>query len=65
MTADHQIYRNQCLVVVKLLKESNMPYYSNKVNACGRDAKVIYWTIKYIQGDSGAPSLPKGGMPNE
>ena len=46
LTIDQQIFRNQCVVVNKLLKESRVSYYSDKVNVCGRDTKGIYRITK-------------------
>ena len=60
LTIDQQIFRNQCVVVNKLLKESRVSYYSDKVNACGRDTKGIYRITKHLLGDTDAPTLPNG-----
>jgi len=49
----------------KLLKETRVSYYSEKVNACGRNAKGIYQITKHLLGDTGPPTLPNGGSPKE
>ena len=41
-----------------------MSYYSDKVNACGRDTKGIYRITKHLLGDTDAPTLPNG-LPKE
>ena len=37
-----------------------MSYYSDKVNACGRDTKGIFRITKHLLGDTDAPTLPNG-----
>ena len=52
LTVEHQIYRNQCVILNKLLRESRVAYYFDKLNACGRDTKGIYRLRKHLLGES-------------
>ena len=65
LTVDHQIYREQCIVVNKLLKQAKMSYYSEKITECGKDQGAIYKVAKHLLGDEGCPSLPQTAPANE
>ncbi|KAL3882100.1 hypothetical protein ACJMK2_028471 [Sinanodonta woodiana] len=45
---DHQLYREQCSTVNKLLKEARETYYSNKIASDGRDQKSVYKITKHL-----------------
>ena len=65
LTVDHQIYRDQCIVMNKLLKRTRQTYYSDKIIECGRDQKGIFKVAKHLLGDTGCPSLPSTAPPSE
>ena len=65
LTVDHQIYRDQCVLVNKLLKKTRQTYYSDKIIECGRDQKGIYKVAKHLLGDKGCPSVPSTAPPSE
>ncbi|KAL3882990.1 hypothetical protein ACJMK2_029291 [Sinanodonta woodiana] len=55
---DHQLYREQCSTVNKLLKEAKVTYYSNKIASDGRDHKSLYKITKHFLGASNEEVLP-------
>jgi hypothetical protein len=55
---DHQLYREQCSTVNKLLKEARVTYYSNKIVSDGRDQKSLYKIKKHLLGASNEVVLP-------
>jgi len=59
LTVNHQIYRGQCIVVNKLLKQTRITYYSENITACAHDQKGIYKVAKHLIGDRGSTSLPQ------
>jgi len=61
----HQIYRDQCIVVNKLLKQTRIAYYSEKITACAHDQKSIYKVAKHLLGDRRSTTLPHTGSPSE
>ena len=65
LTMDHQIYRDQCAIVNRLLKPTRVTYYSEKVQECGQDQKGIYKLSKHLLGTGENPSLPSGISPKE
>ena len=65
LTVNHQIYRDQCIVVNKLLKQTRIAYYSENITACAHDQKGIYKVARHLLGDSGSTSLPQTGSPSE
>ena len=65
LTIDHQIYREQCAIVNRLLKRTRVTYYSEKVQECGQDQKGIYKLSKHLMGTGENPSLPSGISPKE
>jgi hypothetical protein len=65
LTIDHHIYRDQCIVVNKLIKQTRIAYYSEKITACAHDQKGIYKVAKHLLGDRGSTTLPQTGSPSE
>ena len=59
LTVNHQIYRDQCIVVNKLLKQTRIAYYSEKITACAYDQKGIY--ICLVTADQHL--FPRQGLP--
>jgi flagellar biosynthesis chaperone FliJ len=59
LTVDHQIYRDQCVVMNKLLHHTRVSYYSDKLIACGRDQGGIYKLAKHLLGEKGCLPLPQ------
>ena len=59
LTVDHQIYRDQCIVVNKLLRKTRVDYYSEQIMACGRDQKGLFRVAKHLLGEKKPPSLPQ------
>ena len=59
LTVHHEIYRNQCAVVNKLLKETRINYYSEKIKSCRNDYKNMFKITKHLLGmSSDEPVLP-------
>ena len=52
LTVNHQIYRDQSVVVNKLIKQTRIAYYSVKITACTHDQKGIYKVAKHLLGVS-------------
>ena len=65
LTVNHQIYRDQCVVVNKLIKQTRIAYYSEKITACAHDQKGIYKVAKHLLGERGSTSLPQTASPSE
>ena len=59
LTIDHQIYRNQCIAMNKMLKLARVTFYSDKITACGHDQKGIFKISKTLLGDKGGTLLPQ------
>ena len=58
LTVDHDIYRDQCASVNKLLKQTRTRFYSEKIESCGRDQKTLFKITKNLMGKSAEPVLP-------
>ena len=65
LTVDHQIYRNQCAVVNKLLIRARLDFYSDKINSCGNDSKGLFKITKHLLGGSEVVALPSGVSPKQ
>ena len=65
LIVNHQIYRDQCVVVNKLIKQTRIAYYSEKITACTHDQKCICRVAKHLLGERGSPSLPQTASPSE
>ena len=63
LTVHHQMYRTQCSLVNKLLRESRTSYYSAKILECGRDQKQVYKISRHLLGDTGCSPLPESESP--
>lgn len=48
LTVDHDIYRAQCAVVNKMLNQTRVNYYSDKVSSCGSDQKSLNKITKHL-----------------
>lgn len=59
LTVHHQIYRHQCVVVNKLIKQARTTYYSDKISVCGHDQKGIYNIANHLLGERGTQPLPE------
>ena len=57
---DHQIYRNQCATMNKLLQQTRVCYYSEKVKSSDHDQKSIYKISKLLMVNGEGHSLPSG-----
>ena len=60
LTVDHQIYRKQCAIVNKLLLQTRVDYYSDKVESCGTDYKGLFKVTKRLLGSRNTVTLPDG-----
>ncbi len=58
LTVDHDIYRNQCATVNKLLKQTRLNFYSDKIQSCGRDQKTLFKVTKTLLGKNEETILP-------
>ncbi|XP_064622629.1 uncharacterized protein LOC135484864 [Lineus longissimus] len=65
LTVHHQMYRNQCAVVNKLIKQARTSHYLAKITECGRDQKQIYKISRHLLGDTGSSPLPQSESPKE
>ena len=57
LTVHHQIYREQCAVVNKLLRRTKTSYYSDKIKAYGRDQRITFKLANHLLGDK-IPPVP-------
>ena len=58
LTVDHQIYRDQCVIVNKLLKQARIQYYSEKIDSYENDKKHLFKVTKDILGCAKEVVLP-------
>ena len=58
LSIDHQLYREQCSKVNKLLKTAKTTYYSDKIETAGRDQKSLFKITKHLLGVSKDVVLP-------
>lgn len=61
----HQIYREQCRAVSKLLVETRRRYYQNKIAESGSDQKAIYTVVRHLLGQSTSVTLPDYESPQD
>ena len=57
LTIDHQIYRQQCTSVNKLLHQTRRTYYSDKISACGQNPKEIFRIARHLMGEKGSNTV--------
>ena len=65
LTVDHEIYRNQCASVNKLLKQTRVKFYSEKIESCGRDQKTLFKVTKNLLGRNEEAVLPTSSSSKE
>lgn len=65
LSVDHQIYRNQCAVVNKMLEKARLSYYSDKVSDCDRDQKGLHKITKHLLEGPSEVVLPSGKCSEE
>ena len=65
LSIDHQIYRNQCAVVNRLLIKARLDYYSDKVNSCGNDSKELFKITKHLLKGNEVSALPSDSSPKQ
>ena len=65
LAIDHEIYRSQCATVNKLLKETKINYYSEKVSLNERDPRALSKLTKHLMNGSDEKILPLGKSPGE
>jgi hypothetical protein len=58
LTVHHELYREQCKLVNRLLHKAKQDFYSDKIVSCGRDQKQLSRITKNLMGDSGEVTLP-------
>ena len=64
LTVDHQIYRQQCAHVNKLLRQTRISHYSDKISACGRDPEGVYKIARHLMGGKGSATVsPQNSHP--
>ena len=61
LTVDHQIYRNQCAIVNKSLKQA----LTDKIQSCGRDQKSIFKVTKHLLSKKHEVILPSHSSSKE
>ena len=60
---DHQIYRQQCTHVNKLIRQTRISYYSNKIAECGHDTKGLYRIARHLMGDKESGAVLPQNIP--
>jgi len=60
LAIDHQMYREQCAITNKLLQQTRISYYSEKIKSCGHDQKSIYRLSKHLMGNGVGRTLTSG-----
>ena len=60
LTIDHDIYRQQCARVNKMLKQTRIDYYSEKISSCQQDKKSLHKISKYLLEGPSEVLLPVG-----
>ena len=63
LTVDHQIYREQCALVAKLLHQTKIAYFSSKVAECEGDQKKLFKIAKHLLGERSEAVLPTHSLP--
>jgi hypothetical protein len=61
----HQLYRDQCHYVGKLLTVSKKTYFSNKIAECGCSQKDLFRITKNLMGQKGEIILPSYSSGND
>ena len=64
LNVDHQIYRQQCTHVNKLIRQTRISHYSNKISECGRDTKGVYRIARHLMGDKGSGAVFPQNIPH-
>ena len=54
----HQLFRDQCRTVAKLVQRTRRAYYCDQISQCGRDQKHLFRLTNKLLGKSGAVTLP-------
>jgi hypothetical protein len=65
LVVHHQLYKEQCKTVAKLVLSTKQSYYSDQIGQCGRNQKHLYQITKKLLGDSGKVVLPTHTSPHE
>ena len=65
LTVDHEIYRNQCASVNKLLQRTRVKFYFEKIEACERDQKTLFKVTKKLLGKNEEVVLPTSSSSEE
>jgi hypothetical protein len=58
LTVHHQLYKDQCRTVNRLLYSTKLSYFSEQISECGRDQKKLFQLTKRLLGDTGNVTLP-------
>ena len=59
----HQLYREACAEMNKLLHQAKSDYYSCKISECERDQKKIHKISKHLLGEEETSALPEHSSP--
>ncbi|KAJ8038652.1 hypothetical protein HOLleu_16137 [Holothuria leucospilota] len=65
LNVHHQVIRQQCSKVNKLIRQAKIAYYSQKIEDCGNNVKDVYKIAKHLMGQDRVPPLPKFSSANE
>jgi len=57
---DRQIYRNQCDVVIRLIKDAKQKFYNSLISENGNDSRSLFRVIDALMGKSRISPLPSG-----
>ena len=59
LTVDHQIYRNQDIVINKILRKSEQKHTSDKIQECKHDQRKLFKISKQLLGETKEKPMPK------
>jgi len=59
LTIVHEIYRNQCTKVNKMLTQARVGFYKDKIEECGKDQKNMFKITKQLLGNTDEVVMPK------
>jgi len=59
LVVHHQLYRQQCIKINKLLSKAKLDFYSEKIVACENDQRMITRVAKELMGDKTSVILPQ------
>ncbi|XP_052799130.1 uncharacterized protein LOC128230724 [Mya arenaria] len=65
LSVDHDIYRSQCAVVNRMLKQARVDFYTSKIESYGSDQKSLHRITKTLLGNTNEVILPLHSSPKQ